>query len=343
MSENSRGPIRRTFVRVYALGVLLLTCWAGYVAVAYLLRAVFAPVQIPARFVSWENATEVDRIHDAPVGENTARAPVSRYHQIESALPDDATNGCITSGCHAPLPHTKSKETRAFANMHVTFMDCEVCHTQPNELPEHLEWVNLRTGNAQPPPAHLRLRKLLETETERFEKEPGKVQGELLSLLDSALANARQSPRLKYIRLNLETAPPGSPVWRDAVESLRAELPYHARGDYGAKLTRDVPDGTRRGARKLLDEKAAAWLALQPGDKRRDEIYDEIHTRLLAKPGACLACHGGEPPRVDFVALGYDAARAAALRGSVIARQMQHIRDGQPFYLPDVLEEHDAP
>jgi hypothetical protein len=132
-------------------------------------------------------------------------------------------------------------------------------------------------------------------------------------------------------------------VWQDAIASLRDELPYHARGDYGAKLARDVPDGTRRGAQRLLIEKADAWLTLRPGDKRRDAIYNEIHARLIARPSACLACHGGEPPRVDFKALGYTAERAAELRGSVIARQMQHIRDGQPFYLPGVLEDHDAP
>jgi len=329
-------------VRAYAVAVLLLTCWAGYTAVAYVFRAVFTPVQIPERFVSWTKAVDADRIHHHPADDGISRAPLSRYHQIEGALPRDATNGCLTSGCHTPLPHAKRPEVRAFANLHVTFMDCEVCHTTPNERPDKLEWIDLASGGEQKPPAHLRLRSLLQTESARIESEPRKLHRDVLDLLDGVIEQSAQAERLQFIRLTLDTSPPGSPVWHNAIESLRAELPYHARGDYGAKLSRDVPSGTRAGALELLQKKANSWLELPAGDKRRDELYDEIHARIIPQPGACFECHGGDPPRVNFESLGYPADRAAELRNSIIAQQMQHIRDGRPFYLPGVLEDRDA-
>lgn len=343
MPEKPKHLIGRAIVRVYAVAVLLLTCWAGYAAVTYLFGAVFTPAKVPERFVAWTKAVDASQIHRPPPADAPSRAPLSRYHQVRGALPRDATNGCLTSGCHAPLPHVKSAEVRAFANMHVTFMDCEVCHVAPNATPDRLAWVNLESGEPQETPAHLRLLKLLQVDPRTGQTDPKAMQEDLLPLIDAVLRVSTRTPRLGSIRLTLETAPPGSPVWMDTIEAMRAESVYHARGDYGAKIARDVPAETRRGARKLLNDKAEAWLDLSPGDKRRDEIYDEIHARLIAKPGACLACHGGEPPRVDYVALGYAPERAAELRGSAIARQMQHIRDGQPFHLPGVLEERDAP
>jgi len=119
---------------------------------------------------------------------------------------------------------------------------------------------------------------------------------------------------------------------------LTEELPNHARGEYGAKLTRRQSAEALRQYHQNLAGLARQYQASPIGGPERKKLHDQIHEGVLEKPSACLACHGGEPPRLNFQALGYSPERAASLSDSAIARQMQQIQEGQPFHLPTLLE-----
>jgi hypothetical protein len=83
------------------------------------------------------------------------------------------------------------------------------------------------------------------------------------------------------------------------------------------------------------------YLATGTNESLRKELFDKIHAGVLAKPNACLQCHSDPALRVDFIAAGYPPQRAAQLQGLSIARLVQRIRDGSPFYLPEILEPGD--
>ncbi|MBA4366860.1 MAG: hypothetical protein C0403_04400 [Desulfobacterium sp.] len=48
------------------------------------------------------------------------------FHHIDFNVIPDKGSYCIT--CHGDIPHDKSKELRAFANMHASFIACQTCH-----------------------------------------------------------------------------------------------------------------------------------------------------------------------------------------------------------------------
>lgn len=327
-------------VRLYAFAVLLLTVWAGYTAFAYLFRSVFTPTQVPKQFTSWTRSLEVKPDGKDQIGtiEKTSRAPLNHFHRLDRPLTIDPHNGCLTSGCHAPLPHSKSKALRAFANFHTTFLSCGMCHYEPNSLPMPASWVSIADEDVVPPPATLQLETMMETKREAFRNDPQSVQRELITLLKKARRVAHADAELKHTLVRIETSEPGSPVWLRAVESLRMDLPNTARGDYGAKLAPYTTTDAVHRAAKALRESIKDYFAAPPNSKQREAAYDQIHAPVIAKPKGCLACHASEPPRLDFEALGYSATRAAALHDATIAAQMQHIQEGESFHLPSVLE-----
>ena len=66
----------------------------------------------------------------------------------------------------------------------------------------------------------------------------------------------------------------------------------------------------------------------------RGAIHKQLHEGVIPAPQGCLPCHRGEPPLLDFAALGYSPARIQALQSTPVAEIMQQIREGQPFNLP---------
>lgn len=70
------------------------------------------------------------------------------FHNIGFTFPRDKTSVCIP--CHGNAPHAKSKETRAFMNMHSFYLACETCHSVPERgaPPWIFRWYNKNTGKA---------------------------------------------------------------------------------------------------------------------------------------------------------------------------------------------------
>ena len=328
--------------RLYALVVLLAVAWAGYTAVAYLFRSVFRPVQVPAWVCNWARPLDPDELRTAAVpgvSAPTVRAPLDHYHGVERWFEPDPHNGCTASGCHEMLPHTKSKPLRAFANLHSTFMVCEMCHTATDVTPLPAVWVNTATGEAQGVPAILQLISLFERQGQ-----PGGVDDTagrlLLELLPEVVRASGSDPLLSYMAVELQTTEPGSPVWHRTLEQLTAELPNHAHGEYGAKLcptTAPASQPLRRDYTALIREYQAA-----PADSDdREEINKRIHAEVMPEPAGCAPCHRQEQPRLDFRAVGYSPQQVVAMTGEPVAQMMQTIWKGGTFSLPRISENPD--
>ena len=60
------------------------------------------------------------------------------FHHIGNMPKHDKFNLCIS--CHGDVPHDKSKEIRAFLNMHSDFLACETCHIKI-EKDSHKKYV----------------------------------------------------------------------------------------------------------------------------------------------------------------------------------------------------------
>ncbi len=231
----------------------------------------------------------------------------------------------------------RDKASRAFANFHTTFLDCRMCHQQPEQTPVKAAWFDLNQGTVRDsPPGLIALQKLLDTRAEAIQSQPADVHAELLGLLDAVLA-VIDDPTLRHLRVQINTSEPGSPMWRHSVARLVSDLPAHARGEYGARLIMEDADAHRQRSERLRDA-AARYFAAGKDSPQREQISRDIHAGVLAKPDACLSCHGSDTPRLDLEQVGYSAQRAAALQASPIARMIQQIRQGQPFYLPNLLE-----
>ena len=332
--------LKELVLRCYALAILLVVLWAGYTAVADLVRMVFTPARVPEEYRTWETALpgphpEIMQIEK--LAGLVPRAPIGHYHAVDRMLPPDLHNGCLTSGCHSTLAHSKRKEIRAFANLHATFLDCGMCHDASISGPTPAMWVDDATGEPCDAPAVLQLMKFLALEAGRVKDQPAEAHPTIETLLGDAVTRSAD-PLLKYLHAQISTSEPGSPVWRKAVNQLRDELPNHVRGEYGAKLARKMPAEELKAYHQRLAELAEPYLAAPKGTAERKRLHEEIHKGILEKPSACLACHGDEQGRLDFEALGYSPDQAAALRDSAIARQMEQIQQGQPFYLPKLLE-----
>lgn len=341
-----RGPlgvfmsaVTKLTVRFYAAAILLVVVWAGYTAVAFLVRSVFRPTQVPAQYLTWQTALSGGNLpHTETGGEMVVpRAPMEHYHRVDRTLPVDRHNGCLTSGCHNILAHQERKEMRAFANLHATFLACTICHDATITGPTEAMWVSMESGRVTDPPAALQLMRAFEVNSGQIEKQPAEFHTTVARLLPGIVAVSRD-PALEFLSVQIATSEPGSPVWRKAIAQLGNELPGHVRGEYGDKLTRKVDESVLIQQQQRLADLAREYRATSPDTPQRRKLHDQIHEGILPKPSACLSCHGGEPARLNFEALGYSPQRAAALRDSVIARWMQQIQQGEPFYLPKLLE-----
>jgi hypothetical protein len=161
-----RKNARQLIVRSYSLLMLLVLGWAGYLAFASLLRTVFVPQPVPRRFLEWQGRIDVAALRSENVPGLTgpaARAPLGHYHRVEQWFELDPRNGCTLSGCHDPLPHTKKMKVPSFANMHTTFLACQMCHEPDVHAADSVAWYSTATGQVQPIPAVLRLRNYLES------------------------------------------------------------------------------------------------------------------------------------------------------------------------------------
>jgi len=74
------------------------------------------------------------------------------FHHIDYEMEPDKRSYCIE--CHGDIPHNKTKEIRAFANMHSAFLACETCHVRLAEEQKSgvFKWYSRKTGEIVPSP-----------------------------------------------------------------------------------------------------------------------------------------------------------------------------------------------
>jgi hypothetical protein len=317
---------------------MLIVVWTSYTAVAYLFGSVFTPTVVPPELLTWAGELNTDtlRANDGTTRRvQPPRAPVGHYHGVDRWFQPDRHNNCTTVGCHEPLPHTKRKEVRAFANLHATFLDCRTCHDANISGPVGVHWISTVTGREQETPALLRLMNELETAGDTIQNAPAEIHPTILEQLRAVIVGIGGDSALENLLVRIDTSQPGSPVWRQAVARLETELPNYTRGDYSAKIALRAPP-------EDLNEPTRRYLAAAPDSPEREKLNQSIHKSVISRPDACLTCHGDDPPRLDLAALGYPPSQVAALLSAPTVRLIQRTIEGEPFYLPRILEPDDA-
>ncbi len=336
-TAHPRGFLSRLIVRLYTLILIGVVLVCTYMAFAYLVQILFFPQLTPPDYVNRPMEIDPESLHagvQPDIRPEIDTAPIDHYHGLGYARFTRPLSGCTVSGCHSPLPHTAHKESRAFANLHSSFIDCAVCHHAEAPSPMPATWVDPLTGEPRDTPALLQLGGLFAQE-EDFD-----VKAEMIrSLLDEAVRESGHDESLVYLRTQLYTTVPNSPVFRQAMENLRAELANHDRGEYAAVIAPLPVDAfTTIGDRDLINL-ARRRQSAPPDKPEHQRLYDAIHDKVLAKPDTCLGCHNAENPRIDLAALGYPPHRVEQLQSLAIARIIQSVREGVPFHLPNVLED----
>ncbi|NOX60038.1 MAG: hypothetical protein GXP29_14425 [Planctomycetes bacterium] len=330
--KQSRRIAKEIVVRIYSLGLLVLVTWVSYMAFAYLFASVFSPKLTPERFINRPLRMEVASLTDentSIVNDADITAPLDHFHGLGRVAFTRPQSGCLTSGCHSPLPHSQDKATRALANFHVAFLDCAMCHHESLTAKTKIGWLDPATGDAQTTPALLRLIAL-------FEKSASPEGNDgINALVKKALEVAPTNALLEHLLLEMETSTPDSPVQRHALEQLRAALPNVARGAYGVVIGPLGDDGFDQDAMQTSTQQ---YFITAGNGPRRKLLLDQTHKQVMAKPKACQQCHDFEPARIDYTALGYPPSRASQLRNLAIANMVQRIREGKPFHLPQILE-----
>jgi mono/diheme cytochrome c family protein len=324
---------------VYSGALVLGIASVCLMALVYLFKAVFTPATLPATFAQWQGRLDPAALrqeHIPGVTTEAGRAPMVHYHKVDRWFGADPRNTCTVPGCHSPLPHSPEAPVAAFPNLHVTFLDCAVCHEPIDGEPLEVRWVASASGRPQAAPAVLRLARLLEG-LNGGEAEAVKSHAAIVGLLKEMDGVTGRDPEVEDLLIQIESSVPHSPFWRKSVQELRRVLPLHARGEYGAKMARDYTATEPAVTARLTRE----YFAAGEGSARRREIGKQIHAKIVAKPGACSACHAAEGGRLNFLAAGYSPERARALRTLPLARMVEQIRAGESFQLPRVMEAGD--
>lgn len=343
--KRSIGPLnffaltRTVVARGYAAILMLILCYAGFRASKYLYSLVATPAQTPAQFVHPRDS-QGQFANVAPLA-GSSHDRTTEYHLPAGRTISDVYNSCTIAGCHNVLPHSSKMKLPAFANMHGAFLDCLTCHAQVAK-PMNAIWVSRQTGQVVEVPAVLTLDKLLHDRKDTIREHPELVHRELLSLGQQILKIRDTDRGLQAILFQIETAQPGSPVWRGGVTRLSEEFSRHATFDYGAKL---IP--TSRAADYLqqyraTEKLARSYLFTSSGNEPRRNQNDPIHRGLLAQATGCAACHADAPGQLNFEAAGYLPGRAKALGDLQLARVLEKVRLGGTFRLPTLVEETHA-
>jgi hypothetical protein len=341
--RRPRAPLKKRLrtigVRAYSGALALAIGTVCLMALIYLFRAVFTPAALPATFAQWQGRLDPAALrqdHIPGVTTEAGRAPMAHYHKVDRWFGPDPHNACTASGCHSPLPHPPKVRVAAFPNLHVTFLDCAVCHEATGAGTLDVGWSSSATGRRQQPPAVLRLIRVVK-EMGASEAEARAAHGRIVGLLKEMDGLLEREAPLDDLLVQIESSVPGSPFWRKSVQELARELPLHARGEYGAKLTRDHAATDPAAIVKLTRD----YFAAPDGSARRTEISRQIHEHVLPKPGACSTCHAEKGGMLNFQAAGYSPERARALQTLPLARMIEQIRAGESFQLPKVMEAGD--
>lgn len=332
--------------RVYALALLLVIVYLCWNAFAYLVTSLAVASRPPGQIAALPRRLDdvLDRQRPDWLGlaavENP-RSPLSHYHRFDTWIQHDSFNDCTRGGCHAPLPHSKHKEVRAFLNMHATSIHCGVCHIQA-EAPLSLTWYDLREGRPRAAPAILRAATWLE----QFAGAGARAnlteahQAEIVALLREASREAQDDPSIARAADHLRAVAVTSEAFGELLDMAQDAVRRAFRGEYGAKLALlDAATGRPVFGHAGADAAVETWQREGNGASgaRRDELLAAVHPQRRGEALQCTNCHTRDAGLVPFSKLGYSAERIAALRNTAIFGMIEHIRAGQPFYLPRVL------
>jgi hypothetical protein len=264
--------------------------------------------------------------------------PISHYHRVAVRFRPDPSENCTVSDCHQPLPHNRSKEVRAFANLHATFVSCELCHDQATTGAVQATWCDRGSARPRGTPASLLLLSQLEEGFGQTAEDLVAEHAAIVERLSALLEESGPDELLQFLLLRIRSAEPGSPLWRDAVGRSGQEVANHVTGEYGAKLALAMSEADRTRRRTQMMALARDFRSSAKGSQQRKDARRELHKQVLAKPTGCGACHGEEPGRIDYAALGYPKSREQALRRLPVAMLIQHNRQQQTFHLPGMIE-----
>jgi hypothetical protein len=343
---STARAFRAVLPRAYAAALIVLICYVTFLAVRYLiasLRESGPPAQIteiPTRLDAQALATERSVWRGMEATPNP-RTPLAHYHRLDSWIHPDHYNDCARGGCHAPLPHSKRKEIRAFLNMHATSIHCGVCHMQTDQRPLPLVWYDLASGKTQPPPSILEAYHLLmnTTSAPAAESAARELQRRLVNLLRRATKETGGSASLKTLTDHFAAVRAASPAFGELLDSARTLLPSHFRGEYGAKLA--LKDHTGRPVLGHPDTESAVRDFLARGQSvsgdERAQLLAAVHPRKREIALHCTDCHTTDRSLVDFSKAGYPPARLESLTSPIVFRMIEHINSGRPFNLPQVV------
>jgi len=343
--------IGQSIRRLYAAALVVAIVLVAVACLRYLVGSLLSTKRAPTEIVAIPTRLTAETLRSTPhasgketgVEEHLTRGPLAHFHHIPPWFQPDPGNRCSASGCHAPLPHGRRVETRAFLNMHASFLDCGVCHSGPVERTPRIAWYDLRSGGKIDSPAVLRLASFLEGLDASDEGQAEAINQRLTTLLREALEAAGRNAQLRAWLTHLETTSPRSKLWRRIVENLRQDIPMHMHGEYNAKIATYDSGGRALEPGDAQKAATAAYLAEKEtlSASRRETLLGEIHRGVEKKGHLCAPCHGAGAAFVDFSSLGYPPSRVAMLRASAIARLILQVESGQPFHVPRLLEGSD--
>jgi hypothetical protein len=339
--------------RGYAIALFVLITWTTWMAVRYLVTSLASADTAPTQITNLP--TRLDRAalgaersaFDALDAAEHPRSPLAHYHRLDNWIRPDPFNDCTRSGCHGPLPHSRSQDVRAFLNMHATSIHCGVCHFNSEHRPRKLVWYDQTTGRPGEPPAILRAQELVTgpDAPARWKKADASDQRELVRLIRLAARDGGGLRSLDQLADHLEAYRVGSRGFEQVLAEAPAILRRHCRGEYGAKLAMVAQDGSgpQRGHPRT-NRAVSEWLANQDTTdaELRARLLNAVHPLRREQALNCTDCHAARDSLVDFAAMGYPREGIERFVAPTLFRMIEHIHAGRPFNLPGVLEDDTA-
>jgi hypothetical protein len=342
------GHIALEFIkRGYAAALIIIILWVSWRAFQYLLISLVLTARPPPQIVDLPTLGPAAlergaREFAAAAATERPRIPPWHYHRFEAWFQPDRFNDCTRSGCHAPLPHSRRKESRAFLNMHATSVHCGVCHLQAESEPLQLVWYDLESGRASGPPAVLQAFRWLHDAKFSSTGVPTlRDQEQIVELLRAAASEAGDEPTLRGLAEHLAAVRVESAEFLRLLDTARETVPNHFRGEYGAKLAlRDRATGRALLAHPGGESAALDYLRRgeQLGPSEREALLQRVHPSRRPQSLNCSDCHSRERPLVDLTSAGYPAQRIESLMRPMVMQAIEHIMRGEPLHLPRFID-----
>lgn len=328
--------------RIYAVVLIAVIVWLTFSALRYLFSSLFSPLQTPAQIAGVPRRLDESLLSGGRPdwlglqSVENPRGPLAHFHRFDTWIESDRFNDCTRSGCHATLPHNRSKELRAFLNMHATTLQCGVCHMKSDAEPLPVTWYSLDNGKPTGVPAALRTIAWLDAHPEPVIDATG--QRQLVDLLRAAAAEAQGDEQLIRLARQVEGVRPATPALARFAAQARDAVARVFHGSYGAKMALRGSDGAPIFGHPNTKAAVQDWLsnAGTAAGPTRDALLAAVHPTRREKPLMCDNCHTATGARIDFAGMGYPASRIRLLSTAPIFDMIRHIGEGRAFHLPSL-------